>query len=338
MSSAAAAAPRTPVLTTEEWTPTQMKTLVPKVNDRGGKSIGLISLETNRALQLSTPMMTTWGISDFVDKETGESDGKYSMELQFPSDEYRKPMTDKFLEKLKEFENRIIDEAVAKSEVWFDEPLSREVLKHNFFPFLKYSKNKDTKKIDPTKAPRLKAKVPYYDSKWGTEIYDTKQTRIFPNENGNLTPLDFVPKQSKVACVLHCGGIWIGGKGWGLTWKVTQCVVQPRENMSIAGKCHVFLSDDDRVALTTPAPTEGEEDEEDENEGTAATTSVAAVAAVEDDAVAPDTDDEGEAPVATPVASAVVKKVVKRPAEAPAVAADGAAPAVKKVVKKKVVA
>ena len=315
---------RSVVLTTEEWTPSQIKTLVPKVNDRGGKSIGLISLETNRALQLSTPMMTTWGIGDYVDKETGESDGKYSLSLQFPNAEYSKPATDIFLEKLKAFENKVIDEAVAKSDIWFDETLSREVLKHNFFPFLKYSKNKDTKKIDPTKAPTLKCKVPYYESKWGIEIYDTNQVRIFPNEDANLTPLDFVPKQSKVACVLQCGGIWIGGKGWGVTWKVTQTVVKPRENMSIAGKCHVFLSEDDRVALES-APVADDEEE------------YAHADEVKSDqpmnTCVPDSDDDDESPVATAVAA--VKKVIKR-ADVPAVASS--APAVKKIVKKKIVA
>jgi len=30
---------------------------------------------------------------------------------------------------------------------------------------------------------------------------------------------------SNIACVLQCGGIWIGGKGWGLTWKMIQGVV-----------------------------------------------------------------------------------------------------------------
>ena len=337
---------RSPVFTTEEWVPTQIKTLVPKVNDRGGKSIGLISLETNRALQLSTPMMTTWGISDFVDKETGESDGKYSLSLQFPNAEYSKPATDLFLEKLKAFENKVIDEAVAKSEVWFDEPLSREVLKHSFFPFLKYSKNKDTKKIDPTKAPTLKCKVPYYDSKWGVEIYDTTQKRIFPSEDPTLSPLDFVPKQSKVACVLQCGGIWIGGKGWGVTWKVTQTVVKPRESMSIAGKCHVFLSEDDRVALES-APHSSEEDEYESS------LPVDVKVSEPMDTSAPDSDEEQEeddsAPLAASVAvdsaaaaaaavasaSVVVKKVIKK-ADTPAVATS--APVVKKIVKKKVVA
>jgi hypothetical protein len=279
-------------------------------------------------------MMTQWGITDFVNKETGESDGNYSMSYQFPSEEYRKPATDIALEKFKTFENKIIDLAVTHSETWFDESLSREVLKHSYFPFLKYPKNKDTKKIDFTKAPTMKCKIPYYDSKWGLEIYDTEQVRIFPSDDPNLTPLDFVPKQAKVACVLQCGGIWIGGKGWGVTWKVTQLVVKPRENMSIVGKCHVFLSDDDRAALESSSCANGDEEEEDEVESRPNEVKVAEPM----DTSVPDSDDEQDsATVSDNVAAAavpVVKKVVKKADSGAAVASS--APVVKKIVKKKV--
>jgi hypothetical protein len=322
-----------PVIKISDWSPNQVKTLVPKLSDRGLKSIGLVSEQTKRALQLSTPMMTTWGIADYVDPATGESDGKYSASLQFPNGDYSTKDSDEFLAKLKAFESRVIDLAVEKSEAWFDEELSREVLKHNFFPFLKYSKNKDTKKIDYNKAPTLKVKVPFYDGKWGIEIFDDTRdhNRIFPSEDANLTPLDFVPKQSKVACVIQCGGIYIiGGKGWGITWKMTQCVVKPRENVSVFGKCFVSLSDEDSAALQSAAPVSeyDEDDEEAAGGGAAGDDDEAPRPPASSDA--PDTDDEE----AAPVAAAVVKKVVKKAAPVPPAAADTA---VKKVVKKKVV-
>jgi hypothetical protein len=45
----------------------------PKINDRGAKSINIISTQSNRALHISTPLMMTWGISDFVDEKTGRA-------------------------------------------------------------------------------------------------------------------------------------------------------------------------------------------------------------------------------------------------------------------------
>ena len=105
------------VLTVNEWEPSQIKYMAPKTNDKGGKAINLISKQTNRNLHFSTPLMMTWGISDFVD-DKGESDGKYSISLNFPNEEYKTAPTDAFLKKLKEFENQILDDAVKNSELW----------------------------------------------------------------------------------------------------------------------------------------------------------------------------------------------------------------------------
>ncbi len=236
------------VLSTSDWNTKSIKYMPPKVNTMGGKSINMISTQTNRSLHISTPMMMTWGITDFIG-ENGESDGKFTMSLNFPNSEYTKPSTDLFLEKVKDFENQILDDAVKNSELWWGEEMSREVCKHSFFPFLKYTTIKGTKKIDTTKPPAIRGKVPLYNGKWGIELYNTRDEMIFPCDNDRLTPVDFVPKLSQVACVLQCGGIWIGGKGWGITWKVIQCVVKPREIISVFGKCHIQLSDDDRGAI-----------------------------------------------------------------------------------------
>ena len=60
------------VLTTSEWDTDAIKFMPPKVNDKGMLSINLISTQTNRALHISTPMMMTWGISDYDDGSGGD--------------------------------------------------------------------------------------------------------------------------------------------------------------------------------------------------------------------------------------------------------------------------
>ena len=166
-----------------------------------------------------------------------------------------------------------------------------------------------------------------------------------------LTPVDFVQKLSNVACVLQCSGIWIGGKGWGITWKMIQCVVKPREVISVYGKCHVELSSDDVDKMDKPLVKDVAEIDEEEV--------IPAQPKQPTSTLVEDSDDEGDvspAP-AEPVveskteaeATAPAKKVVKKVAplfasQAAATeetksepAADAApAPAVKKVVKKKV--
>jgi len=324
------------VVSCDEWNTSSVKYMPPKVNERGGKSINMISTQSNRSLHITTPMMMTWGITDFIG-DNGESDGKYSMSLNFPNDEYRKPATDSFLIKMKAFENQILDDAVRNSEMWWGEEMSREVCKHTFFPFLKYSKNKDTKKIDASKPPSIRAKVPNYGGKWGCEIYDTRDNLIFPSEKEqHLTPVDFVPKLSQVACVLQCGGIWIGGKGWGLTWKLIQCVVKPREVVSVYGRCHIKLSEDDRGAIETQTLRDDADTLDEDDDAPAPTPTPVFVAATHDTTAADSDDDEDAvetAPVVEETAPVVKKKVVKKAA---AVEEAPAAIVKKKVVKKKV--
>lgn len=335
------------VLSVQEWDTSAVKYMAPKTNEKGGKSINLISKQTNRTLHFSTPLMMTWGVSDFVDEKTGESDGKFSISLNFPNEEYRNPSTDLFLKKIKDFENQILDDAVKNSELWWGEEMSREVCKHTFFPFLKYSKNKETKKVDLSKPPSIRAKVPYYNGKWGTEIYNTKQSLLFPCDNVNVTPLDFIPKFSNVACVLQCGGLWIGGKGWGLTWKMIQCIVKPHEIVSVYGKCQIQLSPEDCDTIDNQKIPEDVADLEEPYVVVTVKSAPAPTSTLVEDSddEMPPVDPEPE-PVKEPVPVAVapVKKVVKKvappavPVEEPV--EEAAAPAAdavkKKIVKKKV--
>ena len=302
------------VLSSNEWNTSSIRYMQPKVNDRGAKSINIISTQSNRSLHISTPLMMTWGISDFVD-EKGESDGKFSMSLNFPNEDYSSPSTTEFLAKLKQFENQILDDAVKNSEAWFGESMSREVAKHTFFPFLKYSKDKMTKKFDYTKPPSIRAKVPNYSNKWNVEIYNTKGELIFPCDNDNMTPMDFVPKKSNVACVLQCGGLWFGGKGWGITWKVNQIVVKPQEVQSVFGKCHIKLSSDEMQTIETqeiPAVAVNEEDFEDVVSVPASKPAAEPVSTLVEDS----DNEEETAPTPAP---APVKKIIKKVVAAPVV-------------------
>ena len=300
------------VLSTENWNTSSIKYMAPKVNDRGGKSINIISTQTNRTLHIQTPLLMTWGVTDFVDAQTGESDGKFSLSLNFPNSEYATKKTIDFLQKLKDYENQILDDAVKNSNLWWGEEMSREVAKHTFFPFLKYSKNKDTKKIDLTKPPSIRAKVPNYNGKWAVEIYDTKSNMIFPCENENHTPVDFIPKMSSVACVLQCGGIWIGGKGWGLTWKLVQCVVKPREVISVYGKCQIQLSSEECEILDKQEIKEDINDQEVEELSSSQNVKKETKQLVNTKVEDSDSDGEQEQ-VEEVVQAPIVKKIIKKP-------------------------
>ena len=198
----------------------------------------------------------------------------------------------------------------------------------NFFPFLKYTKDKVTKKIDPTKSPSIRARIPNYNNKWGVEVYDTTSKLLFPCDNENMTPMDFVPKKSQVATVLQCGGLWFGGKGWGITWKVNQCVVKPQEVVSVYGRCHIQLSTDEIDSMDKRVPLAGGGDDDDEADALPASKPVV-------NTTVEDSDEEEEEPAPAPVLE-VKKKVIKKAPE-PEPEPEPVAEVKKKVVKKKVV-
>jgi hypothetical protein len=235
------------VLESSDWNPKANKYMVHKVNSMGGKSVTLISSQTSRSLHLNTPLMMTWGISDFANDD-GTSDGKFKISLNFPNAEYSTPQTDSFLQKMIEFQKQVVDDAVTNSELWFGKKKSKELVEDSFFPFLKYPKTTDangksTRNLDMSRPPSMSANVPVYKGddgsiKWECDLFDINYNQIFPAEDDEgTTPVDLVPKLSKIACTLQCTGIWIGGKGWGLTWKFISGLVKPKQNETLRDKC-----------------------------------------------------------------------------------------------------
>jgi hypothetical protein len=241
------------VLSPSEWDTTAIKYMKPYVTKSGSKTISIISKQTNRSLTISTPFMMTWGCSDYTDAN-GDSDGRFNVSLNFPNDSERTDQTDLFLKKIKDFENQILNDAVKNSDTWWGKSMSREICEFTFFPMLKYSKNKDTQAVDYNKPPSMRAKVPTYEGSWKVEIYNTKGEMIFPSENSDETPDTIITKLSHVACVLQSGGIWIGGKGWGITWKLVQCAIKPKEIVSITGRCLISLPPMDFQAPAASSP------------------------------------------------------------------------------------
>lgn len=272
----------------------------PKVDARGSKSVGILNAGSNSATYISTPLMLTWGISDY------EGNERYDMALQFPNNEYATTDTTNFMNNMIEFENKIKSDAIIHAKEWFGKAkMSEDAIDALWTPMLKYPKDKNTLEPDTSRSPTLKVKVPYWDGEWKVELYNVNQEAIFPDpDGGSLTPKDLIAKGTHVALVLQCGGLWFANGKFGVTWKLFQGVVKPRATMR--GKCHIQLSSDDKekiVKQTIP----DEDDEEDY------------------EAISHEVDDsEDESDIKTEVASQLVVEPDPEPAK-------------KKIIKKKVV-
>ena len=201
----------------------------PKVNSSGGKSIGIINPKSMKGLYISTPLMLTWGVNENLDEKTGTK--SYDMAIQFPKSEYTNDKIDSFLENLKAFENKIKEDAITNSKEWFNKTkMSTEVVDALWTPMLKYPKDKETKEFDYNRPPTLRIKLNTWDGTFKCELYDLEQQQIFPNDNGLLPP-ELIVKATNVATVIQCGGLWFASGKFGVTWRLIQAVVKPKETM-----------------------------------------------------------------------------------------------------------
>jgi hypothetical protein len=208
----------------------------PKANNAGGKSVGIINTATRKSLHVQTPLMMTWGANEY-ENPTGKS---YDISLQFPRDEFSNKGTQDLLHMLKQFEDKVKQDAQTYSRDWFGKPtMSREVIDALWSPMLKYPKNQTTMEADTTRPPTLKLKLPAWGGEFKFELFDVQNNVLIPNENG-VTPTELIPKGSEIACIIQCGGIWFANGKFGVTWKLFQGVVKPTQTLA-KGQCHIKL-------------------------------------------------------------------------------------------------
>lgn len=302
---------------------TDMKYTKPKVNSVGGRSVGIVNSKTSTVLNLSSPLMLTWGVQSFIDEKSGKV--SYDLALQFPNEGFETPATKKFLENMSAFEKKIKEDAITNSKEWFSKPkMTADAVDALWTPVLKYPKNKDTLEADTSRAPTIKVKLPFWEGQWKElELYDVTMQPVFPDpSNPALSPQDLIAKGSHIAVSIQCGGIWFANGKFGVTWKLFQAIVKPK--MSLKGKCHIKLDEEDKTKMVSQVvPTDVDGDGDGDGGDHDHHDNVSAIIEDED-------DDEP----ATPAAPAAKPVVAKPAAAAPAAAAGGDAASKKKIVRK----
>ena len=228
----------------------------PKVNNSGGKNIGVLNAHTKKSLYVSSPLMLTWGVNEYTDEKSGKV--TYDMSLQFPNSEYNTDELSRFLKAFQALEEKIKRTAMENSKEWMNKAkMSQEVVDALWSPMLKYPKDKETSEPDYSRAPTLRVKVPYWEGEFkNVEVYDINHKPLFPND-GDVSVPELIMKGSNVATIIQCGGIWFANGKFGVTWKLFQCVVKPRETLS--GKCHIQLTASERTKMEVSSDVEDAE-------------------------------------------------------------------------------
>ena len=220
-----------------------------KVNSAGGKNARVQYAGGRSALYVSTPLMKTWGVNEYV-ADNGRK--TYDLSLQFNSEDYMTEDEREFMQAFAALEAHLKAAAVTKSKEWFNKSkMSSEVVDALWTPMLRYPKDRETGEIDTSRSPSLRVKLPFWDEQFSTEVYDVDGTALFPSDDSTRTPIELITKGSEVATVIQSGGIWFANGKFGTTWKLFQVVVKPRA--TLRGKCQITLSGADKAKMVKSA-------------------------------------------------------------------------------------
>jgi hypothetical protein len=230
-----------------------------KVLKSGAKSV-YINYSTGK-LRVQTPVMyLPYGVNEggYVDKnakidptKVENKDKKYDINLSFKGYEENTKISE-FLNKLKELETKIIDDAYEYREAWFKDDFDNNklFLARLFTPMIKVDKDKTTGKVVGKYPPTIRFKLPY----------DNKEDKFtFNSFNMNGEGIDLIDiitklKGGKAQLIVELNSIWFSGGKFGCTWKVITGKFQRSITNDIS-----FIEDSD-----TEKVKEEEEDEDDE--------------------------------------------------------------------------
>ena len=237
----------------------------PKANLAGGKVVNLYNKHAKESLTIAVPLMDSWGAQE-VKTLDGVGTGKYTMTLKFSKGQYATPDADKFLEQIKNVEQKIKQDAMTYSKDWFGKEIkSMDVMDEKFTPMLKYpKKKKGSEERDYDQPPQLTMKLPCWKDVWQTSVFDEDYNPLYikgKTENG-VTPLDFLVSSSKapiqVITLIQCAGLWFVGSPAkvSITWNLKQVIVRKPKTSSIADDtCFLTIKPSDMAALkAAPQP------------------------------------------------------------------------------------
>jgi len=206
-------------------------------------------------INIQTPVMNIpYGVNDnqkFIkdDPKRKDEPPKYDITVSFKGID-ENPKIKVFHDKMKELEEKIIDDAFANRLAWFKNNYggNKDTVSNMFSHIIKHDKDKETGEIANKYPPTFKAKIPYnpLESKFEFDAYDM--------DNNDINFTDYVSnlKGGRAQFIIQLNGIWFSAGMFGCSWKI----VSGKFQQSNSSKPTFIPESDDEVV-------EEEEDEED---------------------------------------------------------------------------
>ena len=225
-----------------------------KIMKSGAKSVYLNY--SGSKINIQTPVMNIpYGVNDnqkFIKDDPKRKDEapKYDITVSFKGlDE--NPKMKIFHDKMKELEQKIIDDAFANRLAWFKNNYNnnKDTVSTMFSRIVRHDKDKETGEVANKYPATFKAKIPYnsLDGKFEFDAYDMDNNEInFSDYVNNL-------KGGKAQFIIQLNGIWFSAGMFGCSWKI----VSGKFMQSNTAKPTFIAESDDEVI------DEDEDDDED---------------------------------------------------------------------------
>ena len=291
-----------------------------KVMKSGAKSV-YVNYSGSK-INIQTPVMNIpYGVNDnqkFIkdDPKRKDEPPKYDITVSFKGID-ENPKIKVFHDKMKELEEKIIDDAFANRLAWFKNNYggNKDTVSNMFSNIIKHDKDKETGEVVNKYPPTFKAKIPYnpLESKFEFDSYDMDNKEVdFTEYVSNL-------KGGRAQFIIQLNGIWFSAGMFGCSWKI----VSGKFQQSNASKPTFIPDSDDDVeedeedeedievdtdAIKAKTEETKEEEEEEEEEEEAEEEAVAEAEAEEEE----EEDEEEEPEPPKPVKKAPVKKAAKK--------------------------
>jgi hypothetical protein len=178
-----------------------------------------------------------------------KKDKKFDINLSFKGHEENSKISE-FLNKLKEIETKLVDDAYEYRQAWFKDDFdnNKAILARLFSPIIKVDKDKATGKVVGKYPPTIRFKLPYdnENDKFNFNSYNMYGEAI------DLIDIITKLKGGKAQLIVELNSIWFAGGKFGCTWKL------------ITGKFQRSITND--ISFIEDSDTEKIKDEDEEED------------------------------------------------------------------------
>jgi hypothetical protein len=196
-------------------------------------------------VNLQTPILNIpYVVNDnmqFIKKDEARKDEerKYDITVSFKGMD-ENPKIKQFHDKMKELEQKIIDDAFTNRLAWWKNNYNgnKDFVSNMFTPIVKHDKDKATGEYANKYPPTFKAKIPFnsLENKFEFDCYD------MDNNETNFNDIMLNLKGGKAQFIIQLSGIWFSAGMFGCSWKIVSAKFQQINTSKIT---FVMDSDDD---------------------------------------------------------------------------------------------